>query len=158
MIKTQLEVLERGISIHIDKKDRVLFAFPFNYVSDMEERRHIFHLYPSSFYHCSRYYLFHPGKSNTQKLEMFQILDDILERKFKTVTRFEPFEGETIPPETIQNKTPTQLLLNESNDSYQVDPENIIGWDMLSDSWVHENIPIIFGKKKHTKFTASIEF
>ena len=50
------------------------------------------------------------------------------------MTRFGHFEGETIPPETIQNKTPTQLLQNESNDSYQVDPENIIGWDMLSDS------------------------
>jgi len=47
---------------------------------------------------------------------------------------------------------------NESKDSYQVDPENIIGWDMLSDSWVHENIPIIFGKKKHTKFTTSIDW
>lgn len=47
---------------------------------------------------------------------------------------------------------------NESKDRYQVDPENIIGWDMLSDSWVHENVPIIFGKKKRTKFTTSIEF
>ena len=110
IIKTQLEVLERGISIHIDQKDLVLFAFPFNYVTDMEERRHIFHLYPSSFYQCSHCYLFHPDKSNTQKLEMFQILDDILERKFKTVTRFEPFEGGTIPPEALQNKTPMQLL------------------------------------------------
>ena len=46
----------------------------------MEERRQILHLFPSSFYHCSHCYLYHPQKSDDQKLAIFQTIDETLGR------------------------------------------------------------------------------
>ena len=64
IIKQQLCVLEEGVTVNVDNKERLLFAFLFSYVSDMEERRQILHLFPSSFYHCSHCQLYHPQKSD----------------------------------------------------------------------------------------------
>ena len=80
VIKQQLRILEEGVKVNVDNKERLLFAFLFSYVSDMEERSQILHLFPSSFYHCCHCYLYHPQKSNEQKLAIFQTIDEILGR------------------------------------------------------------------------------